>query len=601
VDSPEPLPKSTITLKNDGGIIEFLGSRQQTMLFGMHSSGSRYFWPEGLPTSVPTISIKEFNELWQALSDHLGTGEQLNTSGINERALGTALGIVDPFAQVLREAGIVRAENGDKIFVECPWSHEHSGPSGITTSTYMAATTTQPANYRCLHAHCADKNIGHLHEAFGFKTDDFADVPLVAPREMTEERFNWRTDPKWKRRTDKSGNAVIDATSPSNIVVALKYPELIDGYILKYDKFTTQATVWDSKLGADGPGYVELTDTCLSKIRNALETNPELSIKFKRNEIEEQVQVYMSDNGVDSAKNAMENIAKWDGVERLKHYARDVLKTADNSYTSDVGLYIFVAAAARIMYAPVSIDGVPIFFGKQKCGKTTIISGMSLIPEHYADMQFNSNPAEMYRQMAGRSIVGLDELAGLSKSEANTVKNFITKPSDTWTPKYSNKTMTQTRRCIFVGSTNHSRFLVDPTGERRLLPLAVAVTARQMDRDLQAQNLEQYYAEALALLKDNPKIVHEIYNRIDENPIAKEAKWAATKLSPAHSRIQKILTSREQSLAIVDVHEIYQQVMGHNSIKEYLLTEIGQSLKATGYECIDEDLHIYKYKYENLE
>jgi Virulence-associated protein E len=603
VDSPEPLAKSAFKLQHDGGAVEFLASGSGTMLAGTHVHGMRYFWPDGLPTSVPIIPLKDFAELWDSISELEGDGTHLNTHGRNERATGLVLDSSDPFVQVLMQKAEIRVSDKEAVHITCPWISDHTDgiqPS-MTGASYLLATSTQPASYKCQHSACKTKNITHLHSHFSYLEPDFDDVPLVLPRELTDERLNWRTDPAWARKLDKSGNSVIDTTEPANIVVAMKYPELINGYILRYDTFTTQATLWDSKLGGSGPGYVELKDVHLSKIRNALATNPEFKMKFKKNEIEEQTNVFLSDNGVDSAKNALENLTKWDGVERLKYYARDVLKAKDNSYTSDVGIYIFVAAAARIMYAPVSVDGVPIFFGDQKCGKTTVISGMALIPEHYADMTFNSNPAEMYRQMEGRSIVGLDELAGLSKSEATTVKNFITKPSDTWTPKYGNKTMTQARRCIFVGSTNHHRFLVDPTGERRLLPVEVAVTAPMMGRDIQAKNLEQYYAEALAILKPNPKIVHEIYNRIDENPIAKEAKWAATKVSGAHSRILKVLASRNHSLDIVDVHEIYQHITGQASIKEYLLIEIGQSLKTIGYECINEDLHIYKYKYESLE
>jgi predicted P-loop ATPase len=599
VDSPEPMVKSVMQLRNDGGAVEFLGANQQTMLAGTHSSGARYYWPDGLPTSVPTISLKNFAELWDALSEALGDGSTLSTHAANERALGTALDAHDPFVQILSDAGAIRSATKTQVNITCPWVEEHTdGAQGETSSTYMLATSTHPANYRCLHSHCRGRNITHLHDHFGYSTavDDFVGTELMEPRQLT-----WREDPAWARKLDKTGKSIVDTQAPSNILVALKYPELTDGLILKYDTFTTRATLWNTKLGDTGPGYIELTDTHITQIRNALARNEHVQLKFSKKEVEEQLAVYLSENGVDSAKNAMQNLPEWDGVERLKYYARDVLKAADNSYTSDVGVYIFVAATARIMYAPVSVDGVPVFFGAQGCGKTTTVAGMTLVPEHYGNLKFQDNPANLYPSLAGRSIVGLDELTGLRKSDAETVKNFITQPSDSWVPKFSNRTMTQVRRCVFVGSTNQKRFLVDPTGERRLLPVEVAVTAPEMDRELQARNLKQYYAEALAMLKDGQGIVHEIYNRINNSPIAKAAKWAATKISPSHSRLLKLLASREDVMDTVDVCEIYQVVTGQVAVKEYMLLELGQSLKVIGYECIDEDLHIYKLKHESLE
>ncbi len=600
VESPEPLAKSKITLRNSGGIIEFLGSRQHTMLAGMHSSGVRYFWPDGLPTTVPTISLKDFNELWRALADHLGSGEQLALQGVNERATGTALSLLDPFAQVLRDAGIVRAELGDKIAIECPWSHTHSGPSGLTASTYMTATTTLPANYRCQHAHCADKNISHLHELFSFKTDDFADVALVDPPKPVD--MSWSKDPAWTRKPDKNKELVIDLTEPANIVVALKYPALTGGKILNYDSFTTLATVWDTTLGESGPGFQELKEVDVSKIRNALSSNPYIRLRFSQKEVEAQIQVYLSDNSIDSAKNAMENMPAWDGVERLKYYSRDILKAEHNSYTEDIGLYIFMAATARIIHAPIQIDGVPVLIGKQNCRKTTVIKGMALRPDYYVDMTFNDNQNEMFRQIAGRSIVGLDELAGMHKSVAESTKTFITKETDTWTPKYSNHTVTQPRRCFFVGSTNTKRFLVDPTGERRMLPVHVAVTGEFLDTDLQEENLQQYYAEALHLITGKPKAVRDVYARIIRNPLTKQAHWDATKIAPGHKQIIDYLDKLEDpDKQTVHAAELYAQATGSNGVKEYLLVEIGQSLKVLGYECVDLDTHCYKKILPNLE
>lgn len=51
----------------DAGRVEFLGVGQQCLLSGSHSSGSRYEWRNGLPDSIPTLEVAEFERIWTAL------------------------------------------------------------------------------------------------------------------------------------------------------------------------------------------------------------------------------------------------------------------------------------------------------------------------------------------------------------------------------------------------------------------------------------------------------------------------------------------------------------------------------------------------------
>jgi hypothetical protein len=595
VDSPEPLAKSKITLKNNGGIIEFLGSRQQTMLAGTHSSGVRYFYPDGLPTSVPTISLKEFHELWQALSEHLGTGESLNTDGVNERATGTALSLLDPFAQVLRDAGIVRAELGDKIAIECPWSHEHSGPSGLTASTYMMATTTQPANYRCLHGHCSGKNISHLHELFSFKTDDFGDVALVKPSAVVEAPASWRHDPRWVHKLDKNGDPYIDPNIKSNIQVALEYPELCDGLSLQYDTFAGTTTVWDNK---GTKGYVPLADTHITRIYNVFNDHPNLKIKMGDRETNAQVGLYQTTHGVDCAMNALENIAPWDGVPRLKYFAREVLHAGKSQYAADVGVYMYLAITARIYLTDVSIDAIPVLIGKQKARKSRLVKALALVPEHYTKINFTDSDADKVRKMVGRSVINWDELSGVARSDINAIKSFITETKDTIVPKFSNKAVDIVRRGVMIGTTNDARFLIDPTGNRRFFPLTIGSAG--IDLDKQEANKEQYYAEALHLIKQNPALIHDLYNRIDESHEAAVARSNATRISPSHKRIIDWLSSQDETETVY-VSDMYELVMGTKQPKHMGMVEIGQSLMLIGYECVDLDTHCYKKILPNLE
>jgi Virulence-associated protein E len=603
VDSPEPLPKSKITLKNDGGIVEFLGSRQQTMLFGMHSSGSRYFWPEGLPTRVPTISVKEFNELWQALSDHLGTGEQLNTSGVNERALGTALGILDPFAQVLRDAGIVRAESGDKIFVECPWSHEHSGPSGITTSTYMAATTTQPANYRCLHAHCSGKNIGHLHEAFGFKTDDFADVALE-PEEETNA--SWRDDPEWVWKADKNGELkIID--DRVNIIPRFKYPELCGGREFRRDTFRPGPEF--RMAGSDKPwelvdeGTITKLENCFRKDRQHF-VNSDAADTISRN-----LSAYLQDKSSDSAVEQIDALPAWDGVPRLHRLAPDILRTKDTEYTRDVGQYLMLSLTMRMMYKhETEVHGTIILKSSQGMGKSFFVESLPLGSKALTFQMRNDETAMARKLHSGATTVfELEEMAGFKGTGDENAKKLLVASSDSWRSLYTEYEKDVPRRSIFIATTNKGDVLKDTTGNRRWFPLSVCEGMPKgtfIDTYKYLENKLQYFAEAKHILntQGGEQYVKELYKKHMGSSEAESARLALFAASSYHERIVEILTGqngdRYETMSAIAMHRLLHIKSDPNPAT---LLDIERSFVKLGCILLDEATKKYINTVQSLE
>lgn len=66
----DPLQKRIINTK--AGRIELLGDGQQFVAAGMHLSGVRYEWKDGLPESIPTFSLEAINDVWQQLVEKFG-------------------------------------------------------------------------------------------------------------------------------------------------------------------------------------------------------------------------------------------------------------------------------------------------------------------------------------------------------------------------------------------------------------------------------------------------------------------------------------------------------------------------------------------------
>lgn len=171
------------------GIVEFLANGQQFVAIGYHQSGQFYEWrntagDHQLPASIPVVDEDDFENLWTVLRGALGNPDsdkrdngrgKLRTNEIVER---------DPVAQFLIITERVKSIARDGMMaVECPWEHEHSGPSSDTATVYWPANTGGYArgHFKCLHAHCADRTTDDFRREIGaddsLEFDDLTSPP----------------------------------------------------------------------------------------------------------------------------------------------------------------------------------------------------------------------------------------------------------------------------------------------------------------------------------------------------------------------------------------------------------------------------------------
>ncbi len=89
-------------------------------------------------------------------ASHLIAAAQSGGRGQRLRELVDA----DPIAQRLLELDLVKTQRRDGgLNIECPFTSEHTGASGETSTTYFPPHTGgfEDGNFKCLHAHCADR------------------------------------------------------------------------------------------------------------------------------------------------------------------------------------------------------------------------------------------------------------------------------------------------------------------------------------------------------------------------------------------------------------------------------------------------------------
>jgi len=185
-ESDEPLRKRSFDLQHRAdGIVEFLAYGQQFVAIGYHASGEFYQWRNTagdhlLPPTIPTIHEDEFEALWTVLRGALGNLDQDKRDGGKGKLRSNEIVERDPVAQFLVATERVKSIARDGMMaVECPWEHEHSGPSSDTATVYWPANTGgySRGHFKCLHAHCADRTTDEFKREIG--ADDgleFADL-----------------------------------------------------------------------------------------------------------------------------------------------------------------------------------------------------------------------------------------------------------------------------------------------------------------------------------------------------------------------------------------------------------------------------------------
>lgn len=199
---------------------------------------------------------------------------------------------------------------------------------------------------------------------------------------------------------------------------------------------------------------------------------------------------------------------EWDGVERVERFLSTYMGAEDRPYTRAVALYMWTAHAARIFEPGAQADMVPIYVGGQSAGKSSAVR--ALVPaDHHRLLNFAQAEEARSRLLRGCLAAELPELQGLRTRELEEIKAWITRRSEEWTPKYQEFAVRMGRRALFHGTTNEERFLDDPTGERRWLPVRVgdAIDVKGIARDR-----DQLWAEAAAIWAERGMLWKRAYD-----------------------------------------------------------------------------------------
>jgi hypothetical protein len=184
---------------------------------------------------------------------------------------------------------------------------------------------------------------------------------------------------------------------------------------------------------------------------------------------------------------------KWDDKPRLDTWLCAYLGADDTPANRIMGRKFLIAAVRRARKPGCKFDQLLVLEGAQDAGKSR--TGRALCPDEdwfSENVSLCQDAKEIIEQTEGKWIAEIGELAGLSKRDAEHVKQMLSRQSDESRLAYGRLRESRPRQFVMLATTNQPTYLTDPTGNRRFWPVKVGkidISAIERDRD-------QLWAEA---------------------------------------------------------------------------------------------------------
>ena len=372
-----------------------------------------------------------------------------------------------------------------------------------------------------------------------------------------------------------------------NAVLFIKHDDNLKGRIafnqFSGDKVWVEPAHWHNteKEKSYKPNGRMWTDTDAIETRYLLNN---YSFDIGTNLVFEAVTKVANLNSYHPVKNWLNGNPQWDGVNRLDTFFTKYCRADDNVYSKEVARKMFCAVVARVFDPGCKFDYLPIFIGKQGIGKSTLLKILSIHPSWFCDNIGDiTNAKEVIPQTRGKLIVEWQELTLFSKIDINHSKSFLSTSVDRVREAYHREAKDYPRQFIVVATTNQDKFLLDETGNRRMLPIEL----RDIDTLAVAKDLTQLYAEALHLYRKGEKLYIDDYEAIN---ISKQIQYDRFK----HDEIEDVIVDWLDNIPEDCRHFITKEKIQVNDLIIHCLKEtpakarglanrIGNILRRLGY------------------
>ncbi|MBO7120126.1 MAG: hypothetical protein J6W03_07405 [Bacteroidaceae bacterium] len=289
----------------------------------------------------------------------------------------------------------------------------------------------------------------------------------------------------------------------------------------------------------------------------------------------------------------LDNLPNWDGKDRVEELARRI-KTDYEEWPHL--FHIWMRSMVAMWRGKGQLTGnalVPVLIGRQGCGKTSFCR--ILLPrtqrEYYNDRINFKNESDLNLGLACFALINLDEFDKITQQQQIVLKYLVSTSDLKYRPPYGKAYSNHRRYASFIGTTNESTPLTDPSGSRRFICVTV-----EGDIDFTTPiEYEQLYAQ----------LEHEVSVQRLRYHLTREEESALMEHNLQYQRLSQI---GEQLLAIFEKPEGTSKT-NPNGGKWMTLKEISTRLKKAFKSAYQEDEGCYikignflnrpEYKFEN--
>ena len=362
-----------------------------------------------------------------------------------------------------------------------------------------------------------------------------------------------KKDPnKWMKKLEYTKSKALKTTL-KNAVLLLKHELGIKGMFI-YNAFNERLEIkgqvpWkDDRINR----YNAIDDREIECIRLHLAHSH--NVEFSSQTMWKAVDLVAAGNVYHPIKDVLETY-EWDGVPRIDTWLAEYCGAAPTPLNNQMGRKVLVAMAARVYNPGCKFDYVLVLEGAQGIGKSTtceILGG-----EWYGDAPIDPQDKDCIPYIHSKWVIEMSEMITTRKTEADRLKNFISRREDDVRLPYARARQRFPRQCIFIGTINPDDvgYLTDTTGNRRFWP----VFCDSFDLEGLKRDREQLLAEAVAMYKKGESLVLS-YDLIKESEVEAMKRLAD---DPWQWIIAEWATSNPDIIDVSTQH-LYRNVLGGN-------------------------------------
>ncbi len=167
----------------------------------------------------------------------------------------------------------------------------------------------------------------------------------------------------------------------------------------------------------------------------------------------------------------LENLPQWDGKDRVKPLA-DRIPTDYKDWPTLFHLWMRSMVAMWMGKGQLTGNAlVPLLIGRQGCGKSSFcrILMPSNLLDYYNDRLNFKNENDLNLGLTSFGLINLDEFDKVTQRQQIVLKYLVSTADLKYRPPYGKAYAQHRRFASFIGTTNESNPLTDPSGSRRFV------------------------------------------------------------------------------------------------------------------------------------